>query len=91
MKPMNWFCSFVVIGGAVAKPDPESTGLNPAWRKALMHMFITIGWPDGSSTEAINEEIQEMIDRTKILDKLSVDSGSYINEVCISAFCFCLC
>ena len=82
----------MVVGGAVAQPDPESMGLNPAWRKALAHVYIDITWDDGSPTEVINKQIQEMIDRTKILDKLSVDSGSYINEVCISRiFSFCSC
>ena len=43
----------LVAGGAVAKSDPESTGLNPAWRKALIHTVAGAGWADDAPLEEI--------------------------------------
>jgi len=39
-----------VAGGAVSKVNPDSTGVNPAWRNAL-----SIGWNEGTSASEINQ------------------------------------
>lgn len=69
-----------VAGGAVAKADPESTGLNPAWRKTLGEVYVTVGWPAGSPNSIVNLAVESLKNNTEIIDRLSVDSASYLNE-----------
>lgn len=69
-----------VAGGAVAKADPESTGLNPAWRKTFGEVYVTVGWPAGSSSSVVNLAVESLKNNTEIIDRLSVDSASYLNE-----------
>ena len=70
-----------VAGGAVSRMDPDSTGLNPSWRKALSEVYITTSWPEGSTTDFIFQQTDAMMQSTLILDQLTTDSGSYLNEV----------
>jgi hypothetical protein len=69
-----------IAGGAVSRVDPDSTGLNPSWRKALSEVYITAYWPEGSTIDFIFQQIDKMKQSTLILDKLTTDSGSYLNE-----------
>jgi hypothetical protein len=39
----------------VSKVDPDSTGLNPAWRKALAHIDWSQGWDEGASASEIDQ------------------------------------
>ena len=71
----------LVAGGAVAKSDPESTGLNPAWRKALIHIAAGAGWADGAPLEEIEAAKERVKDYTRALEKLAPNSGAYFNEV----------
>jgi hypothetical protein len=65
----------------VTRIDPESTGLNPNWRKSLALLGILAGWADGASSFEINS-IQDRVDKaTDILDVLSPESAAYFNEV----------
>ena len=61
--------------------DPDSTGLNPSWRKALSEVYIVSSWPDGSTADFIFQQIDKLKQSTLILDRLTTDSGSYLNEV----------
>jgi len=70
-----------VAGGAVSRVDPDSTGLNPSWRKALSQVFISASWPEGSTADFISQQINRFKQSTLILDQLTTDSGSYLNEV----------
>jgi hypothetical protein len=65
----------------VSRIDPDSTGLNPSWRKALSEVYITATWPEGSTANFIFQQIDEFKQSTLILDQLTTDSGSYLNEV----------
>lgn len=65
----------------MSRVDPDSTGLNPSWRNALSEVFITALWPEGSTTEFIFQRIDQLKRSTLILDQLTTDSGSYLNEV----------
>ena len=76
-----------VAGGAVSLVDPDSTGLNPSWRKALSEVYITTSWPDGSTADFISQQIDELKQSTLVLDQLTTDSGSYLNEVIFFFFC----
>ena len=70
-----------MAGGAVSRVDPDSTGLNPSWRKALSEVYVGASWPEGSTADFIFQQIEGLKQSTLILDKLTTDSGSYLNEV----------
>ena len=59
---------------------PDSAGLNPSWRKALSEVYIAAFGPDGSATD-FSLQIDHMKQSTLILDQLTTDSASYLNEV----------
>ncbi|KAF8884746.1 hypothetical protein CPB84DRAFT_1816937 [Gymnopilus junonius] len=69
-----------VAGGAVSRVDPSSTGLNPSWRGALSEVYITETWPEGSSAATIAQHVESLKKDTDIIDQLTTDSGSYLNE-----------
>jgi hypothetical protein len=70
-----------VAGGAVSRVDPESTGLNPSWRKAIAQVYITESWEEGANSTTILAARERLKKGTDVLDKLTKDSGSYLNEV----------
>ena len=70
-----------VAGGAVSRPNASSTGLNPAWRKALVHTIFGVAWADGTSAAEIGE-MQDTLKATSAkVRALAPDSGAYFNEV----------
>ncbi|KAF9555544.1 FAD binding domain-containing protein [Agrocybe pediades] len=69
-----------VGGGAVSKVDPSSTGLNPSWRKALAEVYISETWEEGASAATIAQARERLKQNTDVIDKLTTDSGSYLNE-----------
>ncbi|KAJ3520405.1 hypothetical protein NM688_g9166 [Phlebia brevispora] len=71
---------YLVAGGAVADADPSSTGLNPAWRKALIHTITGVGWDEGSSAAEIMQQRDQLKQYTAILNNLAPHSGAYLNE-----------
>ena len=73
----------MVAGGAVAKSDPESTGLNPAWRKALIHTVAGAGWADDAPLVEIDAAKERVKEYTRALEKLAPNSGAYFNEVSV--------
>ncbi|RPD75195.1 FAD-binding domain-containing protein [Lentinus tigrinus ALCF2SS1-7] len=70
----------LIAGGAVSKVDPLSTGLNPAWRKAVVHAVFGITWPDGTSAEDIQRLRDSMGSRLRSVRALAPESGAYLNE-----------
>ncbi|EAU82165.2 FAD binding domain-containing protein [Coprinopsis cinerea okayama7 len=70
----------IVAGGAVSQVDPESTGLNPAWRQAVAQIYVGEGWGDGYNLEEIERARERLKNGTDILDPISVDSAAYLNE-----------
>lgn len=77
---LNRFSSSVVVGGQVAKANPSSTGLNPAWRKASIHTVFGAGWPEGTSVDGIREMESVIKGSIATLHALAPDSGAYFNE-----------
>ncbi|KAF9458248.1 hypothetical protein BDZ94DRAFT_1325679 [Collybia nuda] len=68
----------LVAGGAVSKVDPETTGLHPAWRKALGLAYFTESWADGDPASVI-QGVRKKIERgVDILEGLG--SATYFNE-----------
>lgn len=73
----------LVAGGAVSKVDPDSTGLNPAWRKALASVTFGIGWAEGTSSTEIKQLRAELAGKLESISALAPESGSYFNEVSV--------
>jgi hypothetical protein len=67
----------------VSEIDPDSAGLNPAWRKAIVHMIVGDGWASGSTVDEIRAVQQKLKDDLAILESLAPGGGAYFNEVCL--------
>jgi hypothetical protein len=66
----------------VATVDPDSTGLNPAWRSAVAHVLTATTWPEGLSSASIMDSRENVLqDILTIASLLPPDAGSYFNEV----------
>ena len=77
-----------VAGGAVSKVNPNSAGLNPAWRKAIGQVSASINWNEGTSTADINSLRKIAALNLELLDSISVDHAAYFNEVCHRCTCY---
>ena len=75
------FSHSLVTGGQVSRVDPESTGLNPAWRKSLVYTTIGTIWQDGANSTEIQAARQLVVQDMKILEGIAPESGAYLNEV----------
>ena len=71
----------LVAGGQVSRADPDSMGLNPAWRNSLALAFIGTSWRDGADLTEIEAARQLFIEDMKILEGIAPESGAYFNEV----------
>ncbi|CAE6533406.1 unnamed protein product [Rhizoctonia solani] len=75
--------SFNLIGGgAVSKADPESTGLNPQWRRdALLSWQFITAWAINATTEEISHLQANVTNVVQEFDKLTgLESAAYFNE-----------
>ncbi|EIW74307.1 FAD-binding domain-containing protein [Coniophora puteana RWD-64-598 SS2] len=74
---MSW--NFVA-GGKVSTVDPDSAGLNPAWRKAVVHITWGASWEDGASAEDIGQLAAGVKEQEARIRELTPESGCYFNE-----------
>ena len=65
----------------MSKVDPDSTGLNPAWRTALVHAVGGIGWKEGAPVSEIKQLRAGLAQTLQNLSDLT-GSSAYFNEVC---------
>ncbi|KAG8736933.1 hypothetical protein FRC10_008706 [Ceratobasidium sp. 414] len=72
----------IVGGGVIDKIDPESTGLNPQWRKeALVSWNPSSGWTDDTPAEMIKVFKAAVTNVTQELGKIGgLDHAAYLNE-----------
>jgi len=75
------FANSIVSGGQVSRVNPESTGLNPAWRKSLAYMLFATSWRDGANLTEIAAARQLLVQDMKLLEGIAPESGAYFNEV----------
>lgn len=61
--------------------DPDSVGLNPAWRTALIHAVAGESWPEGTPAGVIQQLRNNLKQDVTKLEALAPGSGSYFNEV----------
>jgi hypothetical protein len=66
--------------------DPDSAGVNPAWRESIGLLMSGISWDEGTTTAVINRLRQGATSDLEALDTVSADSGTYLNEVGPRAF-----
>ncbi|KDN37518.1 hypothetical protein RSAG8_10117, partial [Rhizoctonia solani AG-8 WAC10335] len=82
-KGRTFWASFNLVGGgAVSKADPESTGLNPQWRKdALMSWEFSGSWPLNASSEEIEQIKENTTQVVQDFGKIAgLDDAAYSNE-----------
>ncbi|KAG8783723.1 hypothetical protein FRC12_019419 [Ceratobasidium sp. 428] len=72
----------IVGGGVIDKIDPESTGLNPQWRKqALVSWNPASGWEDNTPEDTIKLIKAAVTNVTQELGKVAgLDHAAYLNE-----------
>ena len=80
MDPENFSYS-MVTGGQVSRVDPESTGLNPAWRKSLVLTAVGTVWQEGANLTEIRAARRLVVQDMKTLEGIAPESGAYLNEV----------
>ena len=61
--------------------DPDSTGLNPAWRNSLAFTIIGTTWREGADLAEIEAARQLLVQDMRILEGIAPKSGAYLNEV----------
>lgn len=70
----------LVAGGEVSKKDPDSVAVNPAWRKALWHIVISVGYED-NAPPAEREKKHKLTTKTnEFFRDITPGSGCYMNE-----------
>ncbi|EUC55000.1 FAD-binding domain protein [Rhizoctonia solani AG-3 Rhs1AP] len=82
-KGRTFWASFNLIGrGAISKMDPESTGLNPQWRKdALMSWEFSGSWALNMSSEEIEVLKANTTQVVQDFGKIAgLDDAAYMNE-----------
>jgi hypothetical protein len=75
----------LLVGGKGVRdavPRGGSDSVNPAWRRALVHSIVGVGWPPLDAAAKLKEE--DLLTHTYVaaLRKLAPDMGAYVNEVC---------
>ena len=71
----------MIAGGKVSQIDPESAGLNPAWRNAVGQAVCQISWEEGASSTEIEESISQLKTWTSAFNDVAPNDGAYFNEV----------
>ncbi|RDX55832.1 FAD-binding domain-containing protein, partial [Lentinus brumalis] len=80
LLPLTGLVMGLYAGGAVAQVDPDTMGLNPAWRNALLHTIFATGWVEGTPVNVIDGLIDQLRQNMTSLRSLAPDSGAYFNE-----------
>ncbi|KAH7886480.1 hypothetical protein F5I97DRAFT_1829115 [Phlebopus sp. FC_14] len=72
----------MIAGGKVNQVDPDSAGLNPAWRNAIVEAVCGFSWEDGTSHEDLQVQIKQLKSWINAMHDLTPSDGAYFNEVC---------
>jgi hypothetical protein len=65
----------------VNKVDPDAAGINPLWRKTLVHVVWLEYWTEGTSSADIQKKRNNLKKGLAAASKLVPEVGSYLNEV----------
>ncbi|KAF9236124.1 hypothetical protein BU15DRAFT_50483 [Melanogaster broomeanus] len=78
---IDYSASFnMIAGGKVNQIDPDSAGLNPAWRNAVVEVVAGISWQDGASSTEIEGMIDQLKEGIQTMHDLTPNDGAYFNE-----------
>ncbi|KIL58561.1 hypothetical protein M378DRAFT_170465 [Amanita muscaria Koide BX008] len=67
-------------GGKVSQIDPDSVGVNPAWRQTIGIFESSVNWLEGTPTAEINRLRQIAAADLESLNAISPNNGTYLNE-----------
>ncbi|KAF9236141.1 hypothetical protein BU15DRAFT_77241 [Melanogaster broomeanus] len=70
----------MIAGGKVNQIDPDSAGLNPAWRNAVVEVAYGIIWQDGTSSTEIKGMIDQLKEGIQTMYDLTPNDSAYFNE-----------
>ena len=71
----------MIAGGKVSQINPESAGVNPAWRNAVVEAGCGVTWDEGASSTTIEGMISQLKAWTSSLHDIVPNDGAYFNEV----------
>ncbi|KAF5365473.1 hypothetical protein D9758_010844 [Tetrapyrgos nigripes] len=80
MMSLDPLLLFHVAGGKVSQIDPDSAGVNPAWRNATALMYSAAFWPEGVTVDEYRVIQQKLKDNLAVLESLAPGGGTYLNE-----------
>ncbi|OLN87343.1 putative FAD-linked oxidoreductase-like protein 18 [Colletotrichum chlorophyti] len=79
--PTGGISNPTIAGGMIASNVSVDNALNPAWREAVVHFYVTRSWDDAMPYPQVSYVLDDMTDRVGgALRSLAPDSGAYINE-----------
>ncbi|KAL4062009.1 hypothetical protein J3A83DRAFT_4178849 [Scleroderma citrinum] len=67
-------------GGKVSQINPESAGVNPAWRDAVVEAVCGVSWDDGASSNQIQGLISQLQTWISAFHDVAPNDGAYFNE-----------
>ncbi|KAI6038830.1 hypothetical protein EDC04DRAFT_2569206 [Pisolithus marmoratus] len=70
----------MIAGGKVSQIDPDSAGVNPAWRNAVVETGCGVSWQEGASAEEIAGLRGQLKAWIKDIHDLTPQDGAYFNE-----------
>ncbi|KAI5993065.1 hypothetical protein F5J12DRAFT_907354 [Pisolithus orientalis] len=70
----------MVAGGKVSQIDPDSAGVNPAWRSAIVKTNCGVSWQEGATAEEIAGLTDQLKAWIKGMYDLTPQGGTYFNE-----------
>ncbi|KAF9236143.1 hypothetical protein BU15DRAFT_64240 [Melanogaster broomeanus] len=82
-RPCSRFSSFELMipgGGKVNQIDPDSAGLNPAWRNAVVEVYSGFSWQDEASSTEIKGLIDQLQKGIQTMYDLTPNDSAYFNE-----------
>ncbi|KAL4066264.1 hypothetical protein V8B97DRAFT_1981587 [Scleroderma yunnanense] len=71
----------MIAGGKVSQIDPESAGVNPVWRNAVVEVLCGVSWDDGASSKEIQGLISQLQTWISAFHDVAPNDGAYFNEV----------
>lgn len=80
----NPMLGHLVAGGEVSRKDPDSVGVNPAWRKALWHLVISGSFAFNATATERNAVAKSLTRLNQKIIDFTPGAGSYLNEADIN-------
>lgn len=71
-----------VAGGKVSQVDPEATGLNPAWRNAIIEMTCATAWEEETPLTTVQAQLADLRQWIQAMYGAAPTDGVSFNEVC---------